>query len=172
MNHDDLNVENPAEEIHRLSEERQELSDEQILDELRTLPILPGEESLMADETQPWNNVYLFLALAGQAAVRKLRPALPLLLERASYGDPGETMRGLCHYLERTVEPDWDALTEICIEAANYPQPGARLWAIAELGRLRDERARPVLIEALNDPMQKVSEEAKFSLEMLNSSQK
>jgi hypothetical protein len=43
-------------------------------------------------------------------------------------------MRGHRHSLEATVNPDWDVLIEACVEAAIYPQRGARLGSIDELG--------------------------------------
>jgi hypothetical protein len=38
------------------------------------------------------------------------------------------------HSLEATVNPDWDVLIEACVGAAIYPQRGARLGSIDELG--------------------------------------
>lgn len=164
----------PYKIIENLFEQRRSCSDEEILSELAALPVLPDEDDLMNQkdwDNNDWDNVFLFLALADQAAVRRLRPALALLLERASYGDPGETMRGLRHSLEAIVDPEWDVLTDVCMAVAIYPQRGARLWAIDELGRLRDERARPVLMNALNDPEEEIRKTAQRSIEMLDAAQ-
>jgi HEAT repeat protein len=164
-----LDISNPAQFINALFEERRNWSDDQILSELKALPVLPDENVFMESEReQDWRNLYLFLALADQAAERQLQPALPLLLERASYGDPGETMRGLRHSLEAIVHPDWHVLTDVCIQAASYSQRGARLWAVTELGVLRNARARQTLIDALNDPADEVREAAMLSIEMLD----
>lgn len=60
-----------------------------------------------------------FYLLGALAALRSLRAAIPLLLERACYGDPGEMMRGIRHTLEAIVKPQWDILTDECIQAAS-----------------------------------------------------
>lgn len=159
----------PAQHIDWLFQQRRDWSDDEILAELKSLPVLPDEDLLMqGDDERAWRHIYLFVALADQAAERRLRPALALLLERASYGDPGETMRGLCHALEAIVNPDWDLLTDVCIQAAACAQRGARLWAVHELGRLQDERARQSLVDALSDPAGQVRDAAQSSLEMLD----
>jgi len=87
--------------------DRQTAEDDEILAEIRSLPAL-------ADESNPcWNSdeylkgtAGLFLALADIARQRKLRNTVRPLLERACYGDPGETMRGLRHVFEAIFQPD------------------------------------------------------------------
>ena len=108
-----------------------------------------------------------FLAFAELARQRRLRAAIPLLLERASYGDPGETMRGLRHTLEAIVQPEWDVLTAICMDNASRPQAGARLWSVRELGVLRDPRSLDTVIRALDDPAREVRVMACHSLAMI-----
>jgi hypothetical protein len=76
-------------------------------------------------------------------------------------------MRGLRHKLEAVVNPDWDALTDVCIQAASRPQRGARLWAISELGILRGAHTLETVINALDDEAHKVRIEACQSLEMI-----
>jgi hypothetical protein len=53
-------------------------------------------------------------------------------------------MRGLRHSLEAIFNPDWNALADICIDAAKSPRLGTKLWAIDQLIVLEDPRARPV----------------------------
>jgi hypothetical protein len=159
--------EKPIETITRLYEERLSWSDDAILEELAGLAVLPDEDDPAWAREEIWQNADLFIALAKIAASRRLHPALLLLLERASYGDPGEMMRGLRHNLERIVEPDWDLLMNVCITAAKYPQAGARLWAVRELGILRDGRPFEVVISALEDPAEKVRCQACSSLVMI-----
>ena len=158
----------PFEHIQELFDQRQSWSDEEILAELRALPVLPDEDDPAWEDERTWReHADLFIALADQARVRRLQPAIPLLLERACYGDPGEIMRGLRHQLEAIVKPDWAVLADICMQAATYPQPGARLWAVRELGVLRDARALDALITALADEADEVRLMACSSLEMV-----
>src|SRR5258708_5205185 len=127
-------MESPGQRIQRLIEERRSWSDADVLRELEALPVLPADVDDTWGFNSPWwETSEQFLAFADLAAERRLRTAIPLLLGRACYGDPGEIMRGLRHALERIVAPDYDALTPLCIDAAASSQPGARLWAVAEL---------------------------------------
>jgi hypothetical protein len=163
----------PGSLINWLFRQRKSRSDDEILMELKALPVLPDEDVLIkSNDIQDWRNIYLFLVLANQAAARHLRPAISLLLERASYGDPGETMRDLRHSLEAIVKPDWDVLAKACMEATTFPQRGARLWPVRELGVLRDERARTSLVKALDDSADEVRLAAQSSLKMLDKAQR
>lgn len=162
--------------IQEQIEFRADHTNEAILEELKALPVLPDEYYWFGkrDSLHPaWNDpnvgsdLTTYLVLAKIVGRRKLRAGVPLLLERASYGDFGETMRGLRHSLEAAYEPDWDALTDICIQFARSPNRGARLWAVDELGILRDARSLSVLFEALRDSATLVRREAINSLEML-----
>jgi hypothetical protein len=108
----------------------------------------------------------LYVAHADLARARRLIGAIPLLYERASYGDPGEMMRGLRHQMEAIVDPTWPVLTRLSMRAAKYPQRGARLWAIRQLGVLRDTAAFGTLVAALTDEAELVRAEARLALEM------
>ena len=150
--------------------------DDVILAELQSLPILPDEDIRVGHRflTNPhWDDPYIrkqlaiYLAIADLVYERKLRAAVPLLLERASYGDMGETMRGLRHSLEAAYHPDWDDLNAVCLKMAQSPHNGARLWAIDELGILRNPDSVPTLLQALRDSMDRVREQAVSSLKML-----
>lgn len=138
------------------------MSDDGVLEAL-------GEFAPLPDETDPgWNTepyplfdqAAQFLAIANEVAERKLTSGIIMLLERACFGDPGETMRTLRHPLEATVAPDWDVLADICIEAARSPRPGTRIWATSQLGILRSPAAVDVLKDLLNDPVEWVRGEA------------
>lgn len=158
----------PYQIIDEMTMARRGLSDERILAELATVPALADEEDPCWDAEEYWHRVaYPYIALWNLAAERRLRAAIPLMLERACYGDPGEIMRGLCHALEAIVAPNYGELSEPCLAAARSPYPGARLWAIFELKRLREPRALPVIEEALRDPAARVREEAENALEVL-----
>jgi hypothetical protein len=157
----------PHEEISALAEELRGLSDEQLLLELRRLPVLPDElaEDWRSDET--WGVARRYVALGDVAAERKLRSAVRLLLERASYGDRGEMMRGLRHVLEAIATPDWSFLAKAYVDALSLPHRGARLWAVAGLGVLRDASTMPVLLQALRDPAVEVGKEACQAIRMM-----
>lgn len=154
----------PASIIERFVQEREGWSDAEILEELKGFPPLPGEEAFNQAAAN-WRDVYRFVALADVCAARKLRPAVVMLLERASFGDPGETMRGLRHHLERIAEPDWDFLTDACLEALNSPQPGARYWAVQQLGIMQVERTLGALQGALDDPEAEIRSEAQIAID-------
>jgi HEAT repeat protein len=142
----------PYQVIQTMANERRNLPDEEILTELANLDVLPDEDDLVWDEDEIWDKIaYKYIALADVAAERRLRPALPLLLEKACYGDPGEIMRGLRNKLEAIVNPEWSYLTDVCIKAAQSNNKGSRLWAIDELRVLQDKRAFQTLVDALHD---------------------
>ncbi len=161
-------MESRTQTIERIKDDLRARSDADVLRELESLPVLPAEDSdAWGVDSQWWQKAERFIALADLTAERRLRAAIPLLLGRSCYGDPGEMMRGLRHALEAIVAPEYDALTPFCVEAAASPQPGARLWAVDELGVLRDRRGLAVLIRALSDSAGEVRRTACRSLSML-----
>jgi hypothetical protein len=110
---------------------------------------------------------YLYVALCDIAAARKLRAAVPLLLEKASFGDPGEMMRGLRHTLEGIMAPDWSALTAICVTALESSRAGTRLWAAEQLRVLRDPSASAALKTAMQDEVPEIREAAEAAWKAL-----
>ena len=142
----------PYQIIDDLAAARAKLSDAEILAELATIPPLADEDDPCWDDDVYWHNVaYPYLALWNVAAERQLRAAIPLIFDRACFGDPGEIMRNLCHAVEAIVKPNWSALTDPCVAALASPRPGTRLWAAHELGRLRDPAAIPALEHTAQD---------------------
>jgi hypothetical protein len=139
-----------------------------VLGELAALPPLPDEDDSVWEQDATWQEAYRFGALADVAAVRRLTPAVRLLLDRACYGDPGEMLRGLRHALEAIVNPRWSELADICLEAARSSRPGTRLWAIDQLSVLDDERARPVFEESVRSDPHEISWRAQIGLDRLN----
>jgi HEAT repeat protein len=161
----------PYQIIDDLAAARTGLSDTEVLAELAAIPPLADESDACWDDEGYWHQVaYPYLALWNVAARRQLRAAIPLILARASFGDPGEIMRNLCHAVEAIVKPDWAALTAECVAALASARPGTRLWAASELGRLRDPAAIPALERAAQDPVQEVREEAASALERIRGS--
>jgi len=143
-------------------------SDEELLSRLRALPPLADEKDKCWLSDSYWSEVANpYVALADLAASRKLRPAIPLLLERASYGDPGEIMRGLRHALEAIVSPDWAALADLCIAAADSARPGTKLWAIDQLVVLEDRRAVRILKASLQSEYEDIRDAAAMALDRL-----
>lgn len=127
-------------------------TDAELLDELARIPPLADEDDPCWNDDAYWDSVaYPYLALWEIAARRRLRATIPLILDRACYGDPGEIMRGLCHALEAIVRPEFSALTEPCIAALASRRAGTRMWAAFELVRLRDPAALPALEQATRD---------------------
>src|SRR5689334_11691973 len=97
----------PADIISEYMRQREGNSDESILAELTAIPVLPDEDDPAWDSATIWvDQAFPYLALAGLCSDRQLKPAIALLLERACYGDPGEIMRGLRHYLEAIIKPN------------------------------------------------------------------
>ena len=136
------------------------------MDELRQLPGLLDETAYMQGDAD-WEDIYLFLALADLCAERRLRPAVGLLLERASAGDPGETMRGLRHNLEAIADDDEEFLADACLAALASERVGARRWAVEELGRLQLKRTLDAVRRCLKDANAEVRQAAKISEGMI-----
>ncbi len=123
--------------------------DAAVLAALAAMPELADASADVWQQDEYWEQVAArYLALAEVASVRRLREAIPLLLDRACFGDPGEIMRGLRHNLEAIVKPEWGILTDLCLKAARSPRPGTRLWAVDELAVLADPRSESVLLQA------------------------
>ena len=156
----------PYQIIDDLTAARAKLSDVEVLAALAAVPPLADEGDPCWNDDGYWHRVaYRYLALWNVAAERQLRAAVPLILDRACFGDPGEIMRNLCHAVEAIVKPDWSALTGLCVAALASPRPGTRLWAARQLGRLRDPAAVPALERAAEDAVPEVRECASAALD-------
>jgi HEAT repeat protein len=156
----------PYQIIDDLTAARSGLSDDEVLAELAAIRPLADENDPCWEDEGYWHRVaYPYLALWNIAAERRLRAAVPLILDRACFGDPGEIMRDLCHALEAIVQPDWPELTGPCVAALGSPRPGTRLWAAGQLGRLRDPAALPALERAARDEVAEVRDWAAAAVE-------
>jgi len=161
--------EKPHKTIERYVAERATLTDSAILMELAELAPLRDETDQIWNTSEYWKNeAYRFVALADLVAKRKLRDGVRLLLERASFGDPGEMMRGLRHSCEAAFNPDWIGLAAACTPLAGSARPGTRLWAIDQLRVLDDPAAEPVFRRALSDELQAVREVAASGIARLD----
>lgn len=159
----------PYQIIERMVELRRGRSNADILAEIEALPPLDDEGHPSSGNEEYWLEVaYPYLALADVAAERRLRAAVPVLLDRACYGDPGEVMRGLRHSLEAAVDGDRHHLADVCLTAARSERLGTRLWAIDELALLGDPRSRAALEEAVRVGPEELRRRAQSGLERLD----
>ncbi len=145
------------------------LSDDDLLEQLTDLEPLPDETDPRWDEegSSVWDRAGEFLAFADEVASRRISRGVRLLLDKACFGDPYETMRGLRHSLEGAVGGHWSDLTVICVGAAGSDRPGTRLWAVNELAILRDPAATQQLGLSLTDQEPLIRAEACRAAEML-----
>jgi hypothetical protein len=119
------------------------------------------------DEAFWFTAAYRFLGLSEVARLRKLRRAVRLILERACYGDPGETMRGLRHVFEEIYNPDWTLLADEYLVCARSDRLGTRMLAIAGLMILDDTRAVSVFEASLREDPKEITDFAMTGLERL-----
>lgn len=161
-------IEGPAKTIATVVAEMAAASDERVLAELAAVEPLPDESDPRWNDDHFWFIIaYRFLGLGEVAALRKLRPAVRLMLERACYGDPGETMRGLRHTFEAIYKPDWKSLADEYLVLARAPRLGTRLWAIDGLIVVDDARAIPVFEESVREDPEDIRWRAEIGLERL-----
>ena len=161
-------IEGPAKTIGAVVNELASASDEQVLAALAALRPLPDEsDSQWNDETFWFTIAYRFLGLGHVARLRKLRPAVRLMLERACFGDPGETMRGLRHVFEGIYDPEWNQLADEYLALARAERLGTRMWAIAGLMILDDPRAVPVFEASAREDPKDIGYYAKIGLKRL-----
>lgn len=156
----------PHQIIDEMAAAYAQLSDVQVLAELAAIPGLSDESDPCWLSEEYWHRVaYPYLALWNVAAARRLSAAVPLILDRACLGDPGEIMRNMRHAIEAVYGPDWSALTACCVTALRSHRPGTRFWAADELGVLRDAAAIPTLEVATRDEFPEVRNRATEALE-------
>jgi hypothetical protein len=161
-------IEGPANTIAAVVAAMAATSDEKVLADLAAVEPLPDECDSRWSDDAFWSTVaYRFLGLAEVAALRKLRPAVHLILERACYGDPGATMRGLRHTFEAIYTPDWKSLADEYLALARAPRLGTRLWAIDSLTVVDDPRAIPAFEESVREDPEKIRWRAEIGLKRL-----
>lgn len=124
------------------------------------MPPLPDESDPVWQSDEIWTAVDLLHALAGLLAERRSHEAVGLILDRMAFGDPFESMRGMRHELEAAVDSDWSRLAEICVSRCSSERAGTRLWALSELGILREHSTLPVVLAAFEDRELLVAETA------------
>jgi len=108
----------------------------------------------------------LLVALADIVGARKLEGGIGLVLDAMSFGDPGETMRGIRHSLEAAADRHWDRLATICASRCTSDRAGARYWAVQELGVLREPATLPTILAMFDDGFE-IAREAFGSAGML-----
>jgi hypothetical protein len=142
----------PYQTINDLVQMRKKWSNEQILTELASLEPLPdefaeNEEGFKIDSE--WDNeetcekalnlAYLFVAHCDIAVYRQIELSVPLLLERACYGEVGELLRGIDKAFYHIVNQDLNKLSRYCIAAFSSPRKGTRMWAVRTLFWMRKD---------------------------------
>jgi hypothetical protein len=162
-----MNEKTPWQLIQEQINLRSNWSDEAILAEIEALPVLPDEYNEQSDiplddshwlEPETDRLLTRYLALVDIVRNRKLRTGVPLLMERASYGDMGETMRGVWGALSSVFGPDEATWNDLCFQMAQSPHRGVRLWMMQEIGCIDDARSLSVLINGLHDPSPRMRE--------------
>ena len=159
--------ERPAAKIARFVEERAAATDDAVLAELAAFEPLPPEADAAWQADATWDRALRLVALADVVAARRLKSGVESILAATSFGDSGETMRGLRHAFEATYAPDCSELATVCERASRSDRPVARLWATAQLGILRERSSFACLVERLGDDERAIREEAGRSLQML-----
>lgn len=163
----------PYQIIDDMTEARRSLSDKKVLAELSAIPPLADEDDPCWDKDDYLHKVaYPYLALWNIVGERQLRAAIPLILDRACFGDPGEIMRDICHTLEGIVHPKYSELTAPCVAALKSPRPGTRMWAVYQLHRLRDPAALPALKAAEHDEVREVRASIKKAIKAIHEEMK
>jgi hypothetical protein len=161
-------IEGPAKTIDAVAKEMASASDAEVVAALAAFDPLPDESDPKWNDDAFWFGVaYRFLGLGQVARLRKLRPAVRLILERACYGDPGETMRGLRHVFEGIYNPEWSMLANEYLALARAKRLGTRMWAIAGLMVVDDPRAVPVFEASVREDPEDISSYARIGLERL-----
>lgn len=150
----------PAGNIERQYRERLEWNEGRIVEELRTMTALPPYRGRAWESEEPWAAAQLLVAHAAVAAERRLRSPLPLILDRMRLGDPGEMMRGMRHSLEAGVSHDLSLLAALCVAACSSANPGARYWAVQELGIVKECSTISSAVALLRDLESEVAEAA------------
>lgn len=159
----------PSHILDSLMDAVKDTPDDQLLAQLALTGPLPDEDDPKWTSDQFWVDVALpFDALARVACSRKLLQAVPLILDKMCYGDPGEIMRPVCHGFEYIVNPNWDELFPHYSQATESPRRGTRLWSLFCVARLRCEKSRPIFERCLVDSDDQVREAAECGLLMLN----
>lgn len=135
--------------------------------EIQALPVLPDEFNKQSDIplddlhwSEPETDRLLdrYLALVAIVRDRKLRAGVPLLMERASYGDMGESMRRVWGSLSSVFDSDRATWNDLCFRMVQSPHRGVRLWMIQEISCIADERSLSVIINGLHDPAPMIRE--------------
>lgn len=119
-------------------------TDAELLEAIRRFEALPDEDDTCwdwDDRTQSaapaiWKRAAEYRAFLELAAERGLSEAIPLLLQRAPFGDPGEYFRdALQDCLVFAAGTDRNCLFNACSAELNSPRNGTRQWALETIYR-------------------------------------
>lgn len=137
-----------------VNEERKTWSNQQLLDELQALPPMPDEDDQLWVYSQTWYNAEIYLAQVNEAIERNLEESIPYFYEQASFGDPGEILRGVFkNGLSQIVSGDKAKFIKYALDAYDSPRAGTRYWSVHNLGYFtNDPHVTQTLRAALRDP--------------------
>ena len=156
----------PEKQGKLIHQEKAAWSDQQLLDELRTLPPMPDEDDEAWNLDRTWYYAEIYLAQLNQAQERKLEATVPYFFAQASYGDPGEILRGpFKSGMYWILNEDEEKLVHYAINAYHSDRRGTRYWAVHQLMVCSNNiLARQVLEKALIDPEDRIKQVAEWGL--------
>jgi hypothetical protein len=133
----------------------EKISRDRLINSLREISPMPDDENLTE-----------VILSKHEEIVNALRPVanedcIEPLIASFGYGDAFEGYWPVVHILESLPE---QPLRQALLRSLDQGGDGARMWSALMLGRQRDERDVPVLINALNDPRELVRVNAVIAL--------
>jgi hypothetical protein len=168
-----MSEETPRAAIERLRAALAPLSDDLLLDRLRSVEPMPdgGMFDPAWDAPATWDRMYLLIAFSDEIGARRLVSGIRLLYERVPLADPGGVTQTFRHGAEKATVDNYSLLVQILRPLLRHERQGTRRAAADELGILRD----PIVIDDLSslareDPEGQVRSQASFSLWMIANS--
>lgn len=162
--------ETPAEAIERHHAQLAPLTDEALLDRLRSVPSMPDGGLFDPAWEAPawWDQMYLLTAIGDEIGARRLVAGIGPLYERLPLDDPGEMTQGFRHGPERATQGNDGALVQILRPLLRHKRAGTRRAAADGLGILRDPSVVDDLtLLAREDPVGRVRLEACYGFSMI-----
>lgn len=154
--------------VERFRQELEPLDETAFLEVVDRIPSLPDSDDPSWESSEdPWVDLCRLVAAADVVGMNGWRSAVTKIFERAALGDVYDMMQSIRHGPERAFSDDIAPLVAILEPLARHARPGTRQWSIRELGICRQHSSLSALLDALDDPVAQVRDEAHCSLEML-----
>ncbi|WP_338874935.1 hypothetical protein WBJ53_04875 [Spirosoma sp. SC4-14] len=146
--------------------ERESWTVSQVINELLALPPMPDEDDNLWDYTKTWYEAEVFLADVNYAARHHLESVIPILYQKACYGDPGEILRGVFkNSVYDIASRDEEKVIHYAVQAYKSIRNGTRYWAVYSLSFFKDlPQAHSILVDALLDSEHQIRSFAEYSL--------